>query len=125
MYMLKYILKRIGLMLMTFMIIFVMCFVLIKLLPITINVGIGKDRELLEAQIEARGWYKPIPEQFILYLKRIFLYGDFGIGTNMPEFANKPVWDTFVSMLPPTILLNVYSSLFSVPIGIALGIDAP
>ncbi len=124
MYMLKYILKRIGLMLMTFMIIFVMCFVLIKLLPITINVGIGKDRELLEAQIEARGWYKPIPEQFILYLKRIFLYGDFGIGTNMPEFANKPVWDTFVSMLPPTILLNVYSSLFSVPIGIALGIFA-
>ena len=124
MYMLKYILKRIGLMLMTFMIIFVMCFVLIKLLPITINVGIGKDRELLEAQIEARGWYKPIPEQFILYLKRIFLHGDFGIGTNMPEFANKPVWDTFVSMLPPTILLNVYSSLFSVPIGIALGIFA-
>jgi oligopeptide transport system permease protein len=101
-----------------------MCFVLIKLLPITINVGIGKDRELLEAQIEARGWYKPIPEQFILYLKRIFLHGDFGIGTNMPEFANKPVWDTFVSMLPPTILLNVYSSLFSVPIGIALGIFA-
>ena len=124
MYMLKYILKRIGLMLMTFMIIFVMCFVLIKLLPITINVGIGQDREILEAQLQARGWYKPIPEQFILYLKRIFLYGDFGIGTNMPEFANKPVWDTFVSMLPPTILLNVYSSLFSVPIGIALGIFA-
>lgn len=124
MYMLKYILKRIGLMLITFTIIFTMCFVLIKLLPIVINVGIGQDREILEAQIEARGWYKPIPEQFVLYLKRIILEGDFGIGTNMPEFANKPVWDTFVSMLPPTILLNVYSSLFSVPIGIALGIYA-
>lgn len=124
MYMLKYILKRIGLMLITFMIIFTMCFVLIKLLPITINVGIGQDRAILEAQIEARGWYKPIPEQFVLYLKRIILEGDFGIGTNMPEFANKPVWDTFVKMLPPTILLNVYSSLFSVPIGIALGIYA-
>ena len=124
MYMLKYILKRIGLMLITFTIIFTMCFVLIKLLPIVINVGIGQDRAILEAQIEARGWYKPIPEQFVLYLKRIILYGDFGIGTNMPEFANKPVWDTFVSMLPPTILLNIYSSLFSVPIGIALGIYA-
>ncbi len=124
MYMLKYILKRIGLMLITFTIIFVMCFVLIKLLPITINVGFGQDRKIIEAQIESRGWYKPIPEQFFLYLKRIFLHGDFGIGTNMPEFANKPVWDTFVSMLPPTILLNVYSSLFSVPIGIALGIFA-
>ena len=90
MYMLKYILKRIGLMLITFTIIFTMCFVLIKLLPIVINVGIGQDRAILEAQIEARGWYKPIPEQFVLYLKRIILYGDFGIGTNMPEFANTP-----------------------------------
>ena len=124
MYMLKYILKRIGLMIMTFTIIFTMCFVLIKLLPITINVTIGQDREILEAQLEARGYFKPIPEQFVLYLKRIILHGDFGIGTNMPEFANKPVWDTFVRMLPPTILLNVYSSLFSVPIGIALGIYA-
>ena len=124
MYMLKYILKRIGLMLITFTIIFTMCFVLIKLLPITINVGIGQDRAILEARLEARGYFKPIPEQFVLYLKRIVLEGDFGIGTNMPEFANKPVWDTFVSMLPPTILLNVYSSLFSVPIGIALGIYA-
>ena len=124
MYMFKYILKRTGLMIMTFVIIFVMCFTLIKLLPIQITVGIGQDRELIEAQIEARGWYKPIPEQFILYMKRIILEGDFGIGTNMPEFHNKPVWDTFVNMLPPTILLNVYSSLFSVPIGIALGIFA-
>ncbi len=124
MYMFKYILKRTGLMIMTFVIIFVMCFTLIKLLPIQITVGIGQDREIIEAQIEARGWYKPIPEQFILYMKRIILEGDFGIGTNMPEFHNKPVWDTFVNMLPPTILLNVYSSLFSVPIGIALGIFA-
>lgn len=124
MYMLKYVLKRIGLMLMTFTIIFVMCFVLIKLLPISIDVGIGQDREIIMNQLEARGYFKPIPEQFFLYLKRIFVNGDFGIGTNMPEFRNAPVWDTFVNMLPPTILLNVYSSLFSVPIGIALGIFA-
>lgn len=124
MYMLKYILKRIGLMVMTFVIIFTICFVLIKLLPITINVTIGQDREIIENQLRARGYYDPIPKQFFMYLKRIFLEGDFGIGTNMPEFRNKPVWDTFVTMLPPTILLNVYSSLFSVPIGIALGIFA-
>lgn len=124
MYMLKYILKRIGLMIITFTIIFVMCFVLIKLLPITVNVSFGQDREIIMNQLEQRGYFKPIPEQFILYMKRIFLEGDFGIGTNIPEFRNKPVWDTFVTMLPPTILLNVYSSLFSVPIGIALGIYA-
>ena len=37
MYMFKYICKRIGLMLMTFTIIFTICFVLIKLLPIDIS----------------------------------------------------------------------------------------
>jgi oligopeptide transport system permease protein len=57
-------------------------------------------------------------------LKRIFLYGDFGIGVNMPEFRNKPVWDVFVSQLPPTVLINVYSSLFAVPLGLLLGIYA-
>ena len=37
MYMFKYICKRIGLMLMTFTIIFTICFVLIKLLPIELG----------------------------------------------------------------------------------------
>ena len=46
MYMFKYILKRIGLMLMTFTIIFVMCFVLIKLLPVDLtSVGFGQERD--------------------------------------------------------------------------------
>lgn len=125
MYMFKYILKRIGLMLMTFTIIFVMCFFLIKLLPVDMtSVGIGQDRELLEQRLEARGYNKPIIEQLYLYVKRIVLEGDFGICVNMPEFRYQNVWDVFVKSLPPTILINVYSSLFAVPIGIALGIFA-
>lgn len=56
MYMFKYICKRIGLMLMTFTIIFTICFVLIKLLPIdTSTVGIGQDKDKLNALFEARG----------------------------------------------------------------------
>ena len=43
MYMFKYVLKRLGLMLMTFCIIMLMCFVLIKLLPIVVTVQIGQD----------------------------------------------------------------------------------
>ena len=48
MYMFKYILKRIGLMLMTFCIIMLICFVLIKLLPIPINTTIGQESEILK-----------------------------------------------------------------------------
>lgn len=120
--MFKYILKRIGLMILTFIIIMLICFVLIKLLPIVVNVQIGKDKEIIEAALRARGYYDPIPVQFINYLKNIFLNGDFGIGVNM--YANKPVWDIFMLKLPPTVLINVYSSLIAVPIGILLGVFA-
>lgn len=124
MYMFKYICKRIGLMLLTFSIIFTVCFVLIKLLPIaTSNVSVGEDRAKIEALIEARGYNKPIPEQFVLYIKRM-LKGDFGMGINMPEYRYDPVWDVFTEKLPPTVLINIYSSLFAVPTGIALGIFA-
>ena len=124
MYMFKYICKRIGLMLMTFTIIFTICFVLIKLLPIdTSTVGIGQDKDKLNALFEARGYNKPIPEQFVLYVKRM-LHGDFGMGVNMPEYRFRNVWDVFTEKLPPTVLINVYSSLLAVPTGIALGIFA-
>ena len=125
MYMFKYILKRLGLMVMTFTIIFVMCFVLIKLLPVDFtSVGIGQDRELLEIRMRERGYFEPILKQLWLYVKRIIVHGDFGMGINMPEYRFRNVWDVFVEKLPPTILINIYSSLFSVPIGIALGIFA-
>ena len=124
MYMFKYICKRIGLMLMTFTIIFTICFVLIKLLPIdTSTVGIGQDKDKLNALFEARGYNKPIPEQLVLYVKRM-LQGDFGMGINMPEYRFHNVWDVFTEKLPPTVLINVYSSLLAVPTGIALGIFA-
>lgn len=116
--------KRIGLMLMTFCIIMLTSFILIKLLPIVITLAPGQDRDILEAQIKGRGYYDPILVQLYHYVKRILLHGDWGIGVNMPEFRNQPVWDVFVKQLPPTVLINVYSSLFAVPLGLLLGIYA-
>lgn len=124
MYMFKYIMKRLGLMIMTFLIIEIICFVLIKLLPIVIDVQIGKDADILKAQFEARGYYDPIPVQFFNYIKRIITEGDFGISYNMPDYRFDPVWDVFVEKLPPTVLINVYSTLIAVPLGIILGIYA-
>ena len=56
MYMFKYVMKRLGLMVFTFLIIFVMSFVLIKLLPIPVNVGAGQDPEIVYGILEGRGW---------------------------------------------------------------------
>lgn len=125
MYMFKYICKRIGLMVMTFFIIFIMCFVLIKLLPVDLSsVIVGEDAEKLKIQFEARGYDKPILEQLFLYFKRVFLEGDFGIGYSYPQYRNRDVWEVFVEKLPATVLINAYSSLLAVPIGIGLGIFA-
>ena len=139
MYMFKYVMKRLGLMLLTFCIIFTMCFVLIKLLPIPTNVLPGQDPKIVMATLEGRGWITNVKEgangtftydrvpiliQYGNYLKRIITDGDFGIATTYGEYVNMPVWEVFVSHLPPTILINIYSTLIGVPIGLALGIIA-
>ena len=79
---------------------------------------------LLKERLKERGYYDDIFTQLIRYLKRIFLEGDFGIGVNLSAYRNRDVWEVFVEKLPPTILLNIYSSILAVPIGIALGIFA-
>lgn len=133
--------KRIGLMLMTFSIIIVMCFVLIKMLPIVVPHQVGLDSTIQYMQLEARGYIcnlvidshthqvvsydnVPVMKQFWLYIVRIFTKGDFGIGVSLPEYINQPVMSVFLEKLPPTILINVYSSLIGVPIGLGLGIFA-
>ena len=124
MYMFKYIMKRLGLLVMTFVIIEIICFVLIKSLKINIDVNIGSDYEIIYKQFESRHYFDPIPVQFYYYLKNIFTKGDFGICYKLPEYRNHSVVEVFTSKLPPTILINVYSTILAVPIGIALGIFA-
>lgn len=139
MYMFKYVMKRIGLMLLTFSIIVVMCFVLIKLLPITVTIGGDADPIIAYKRLEGRGWITnirpgpngtylydrvPIFVQLWYYVKRIFTQGDFGMATTYGEYLNQPVWDVFVEKLPPTILINIYSTILGVPIGLGLGIIA-
>ena len=137
--MFKYVSKRLGLMLFTFFIIFTMCFVLIKLLPIPTNALPGQDPEIVMKTLEGRGWITNIKEgengvwtydrvpillQYGTYIKRIVTQGDFGIVTTYGEYLHRNIWEVFVSHLPPTILINIYSTLIGVPIGLGLGILA-
>ena len=139
MYMFKYVTKRVGLMLFTFLVIFTMCFVLIKLLPIPTNALPGQDPEIVMKTLEGRGWITNIKEgengvwtydrvpillQYGIYIKRIVTQGDFGIATTYGEYLNMDLWEVFKSHLPPTILINIYSTLIGVPIGLGLGILA-
>jgi ABC-type dipeptide/oligopeptide/nickel transport system permease component len=113
--------------------------VLIKLLPIPTNVLPGQDPEIVMKTLEGRGWITNIKEgkngvweydrvpiliQSVNYFKRIITRGDFGIATTYGEYLNMNIWEVFVSHMPPSILINLYSSLIGVPLGLGLGILA-
>ena len=119
--MLKYILKRLGLMILTFFIIMTICFTLIKLLQPEMPM-MGAQAEAERARREALGWNEPIMVQYGIYLKNIVTKWDWGTSWEIDYM--KPTTEIIGSRLPPTVLLNVYSLLISLPLGIILGIVA-
>src|SRR5690625_1983075 len=116
----NYILKRLGLMLITFIVIIFMVFVFIKLMPNFYQVGLGQDPEIYEQWLESQGYNKPILTQFFIWVKNA-LRGDFGVSFHL---NNAEVLPYMLRRLPRTIRINIFPFLISVPIGITLGIVA-
>ena len=118
----KYIVKRVLLMFLTLFIIMTMCFVLVKLLPLPAVREMGKDINLILAKREQLGYNKPIMVQYYLYLKSIVTAWDWGLGEQMYEAYS--VWDVMMQKLPYTVLVNLYSILIAIPLGLGFGIYA-
>ena len=118
----KYIVKRILLMFLTMFIIMTICFILIKMLPLPAVREMGRDVNLILAKREAMGYNKPLLVQYFLLLKNVFLHWDWGVGEQMYEALN--VWDVLVQKLPYTVLVNLYSILLAIPLGLVFGIYA-
>ena len=97
-------------------------FTLIHLAPGDIAlIMAGEDAapEYVEALRTKFGLDKPIPEQLMIYISNI-LKGDFGY-----SFANRqPVVKVILERVPATVLLISCSMLFSIFIGILLGVNA-
>lgn len=77
------------------------------------------SQEVIDAAREELGLDKPFVIQYFTWLGKL-LQGDMGTS----YVSNKPVFDTFVSKLPATLLLTVVSILLTVVISIPLGIWA-
>ena len=116
-----YVLKRLVLMAVTFLVICTVCFVLIRLLPLPAIKEQGRDAALLLARREAMGYNKPIPVQYLRYWKHI-LQGDFGLGEQM--YVGQEVSAILADKLPYTLTVNLYAILLAVPLGLVLGIYA-
>ncbi len=118
----KYILKRLLLMFFVLFCIVTICFMLIRMLPMTKPTGTAAQVQLVEARWEALGYEKPLLVQYGIYLKNIFTEFDFGTSWYVQYRA--PAFSVIADRLLPTVLVNLYSLLLSTPIGILFGIYA-
>ena len=118
----KYIVKRILLMLFTLLVITLICFVLVRMLPpaeLPLN---DPHTKIIELRREAAGYNKPYLVQFGIFLKNIFTKFDWGVSDKL--YFGQDVAAIFLSKLPATVIVNLYSIILSIPIGIALGVWA-
>ena len=115
-------------MLLTFFIIISACFILIRLLPNETATMFGKDMQLVlqsryrQGLTDINGNPIPLMEQYINFVKNTLIGGNWG--TSEKLYFGQDCMQVFSSKLPATVLVNMYSSLLAVPMGLMLGIYA-
>ena len=120
--MFKYASQRILYMILVFLIITCMCFVLVRMLPLAQLPPGDPHAAIVEARREAMGYNKPYMVQFGIFLKNIFTKFDWGVSD--VRYTGQDVVSLFASKVPATVVVNLYSIILSIPIGIGLGIFA-
>lgn len=113
-------LKRVGLMFITFIITVFLFFFFIKSIPDNYVPSPGVGNEWYEQLAEQEGWNKPIIVQFGLWVKNIFTEGTFGYS----HIMNRDVSEAYFKKIPASIRINVVPYLLSVPIAIIIGVIA-
>lgn len=118
--MLKYILKRVFSSIVTIFVVITITFFLMRLMP-----GGPFDGEKMTPEIQANlnekyGLDKPLGEQYVTYMGNL-LKGD--LGESM-VFTGRQVNETIAYSFPASAKLGIVSVLFSLLVGIGLGIIA-
>jgi dipeptide transport system permease protein len=120
---LQFILRRVSLIIPTFIGVTLLTFALIRLVPgdpIEVRFGergIAPER-LAELRHEA-GLDLPLWRQFLNYEEQV-VSGDLGVSVVTKE----PVWHEFIELFPATVELSVCAILFAILVGLPLGVIA-
>src|SRR5699024_6030538 len=121
--MVRFILRRLGVVIPTFIGITLLTFIFIHLIPgdpiliLAGERGLSPERyALLRAEY---GYDQPYYIQYWEYLKGV-LHGDLGISLN----TRRPVWEEFVPRFKATLELGLCAMLFAIIIGIPVGVIA-
>lgn len=117
----RYILRRLGYMVITLFIIATISFFLMKLLP---GSPLQAEDKLSEEQqvivLEKYGLNDPVPVQYVRYLGNL-VKGDLGISF---AFSNTPVTDILLDRIGASALIGFQALLFGSILGILLGLIA-
>ncbi len=117
----KYILKRIGIAVLTLLVILFLLFIMLELMP----GSPFNDEKLTQAQravINAKyGLDEPVLVRFLKYIKAM-VTGDFGVSYNISK--NTPISTLLKSRLPLSLRIGGQSVLIGTVIGIILGLIA-
>ena len=117
--MLKYILGRIAAMLLTIFLVMTLSFWIIRLMPMTIFENPEVSPEVQYKLEERMHLHEPKIVQYYYFLEGIILRGDFG--TSVKLRPGMDVFDIIVVRIQPTMVLNFFSLLVSIPLGILAG----
>ena len=121
--MFAYILKRLGVLIPTFLGITLLTFSLIRLIPgDPVEVMMGErslDPEVHAAALKRLGLDQPLPVQYANYLGQL-LSGD--LGASLKTQAS--VWSEFKTLFPATLELALVALLFALVVGITAGVIA-
>ncbi len=121
--MLKFLLKRIGLLVPTFIGITIIAFGFVRVLPgdpVLLMAGErGLSTERYQALLKEFGYDRPLWRQYLDYLGDL-LRGDFG----QSLVTKKPVLTEFFALFPATVELSLCAMIIAVAIGIPAGVFA-
>ena len=113
----KYVLKRLIYALITIFVLLALTFVMMHMLPgDPFNTGKAMSESTKQALREFYGLDKPLVEQFIIYIQNA-ITGDLGISIKY----NRPVIDIIMESFPVSFQLGMFSLIFAVIAGVALG----
>ena len=121
--MIKYIIKRLLLAVLSLFIIMTLLFVMIRLLPNPVEKVVGGNAQALEDMRQAWGYNEPLIVQYGIFLKNVFTKFDWGFCTTAGTFL-QPVTEYISSKLPATLYVNIFSVVISIPLGILFGVLA-
>lgn len=113
----KYVLKRIIYALITILVLLALTFIMMHMLPgDPFSTGKAMSESTKQALREFYGLDKPLVEQFIIYIQNA-ITGDLGISIKY----NRPVIDIIMESFPVSFQLGMFSLIFAVIAGVALG----